>query len=93
MSDINKVLEERGNRYGTFMGNAQLAQDLKNRVHDSRRWVFMKPDQQEAIDNICQKIARLSNGDENYLDNWVDIIGYAQLVLDRLRQDENNKKT
>jgi hypothetical protein len=34
---------------------------------------------------ICQKMARIAVGDADYLDNWIDIAGYAQLVADRLQ--------
>lgn len=40
----------------------------------------------EALDNICQKIARVVNGDQFYEDNWVDIQGYAKLALDYIRE-------
>jgi hypothetical protein len=33
---------------------------------------------------IANKLARIVNGDANYRDSWVDIIGYAQLVLDAM---------
>ena len=31
---------------------------------------------------ICTKIVRSVNGDPHYLDNYVDIAGYAKLILD-----------
>jgi hypothetical protein len=48
------------------------------------KWTGLAPDQQEALDMIAHKIARILNGDPNYADSWVDIAGYAQLVADRL---------
>ena len=33
---------------------------------------------------IQHKIGRILNGDPNYDDNWRDICGYSQLVLDEL---------
>lgn len=33
-------------------------------------------------------MARIANGDPNYEDNWVDIIGYSQLVLNEIRNNE-----
>jgi hypothetical protein len=33
---------------------------------------------------LALKIARLLNGDPEYVDNVIDIIGYTQLVLDRM---------
>jgi len=36
--------------------------------------------QQEALANICQKIARIITGNPNHADNWHDIAGYATLA-------------
>ncbi len=47
-------------------------------------WDRLANDQAQALDTICDKIARILNGDPNYIDNWHDIQGYAKLVEDRL---------
>lgn len=92
MSDVIAVLEERGNRYGTFEGNATLTQDLTNILRNHRR-VIGKQDlpsvQQEALEMILHKISRIINGDPEYADNWVDICGYSQLVVDHLNEQTN----
>lgn len=84
--DINEVLEERGKRYGTFIGHAIVTQDLKAVIenHLRQRNKTLGYDQKEALDMICHKIGRIINGDPDYQDSWVDIAGYAQLVADRL---------
>lgn len=38
----------------------------------------------EALEMVQHKIARILNGDPQYLDNWVDGAGYFKLVADRL---------
>jgi len=53
----------------------------------------MAPDQWEALDMICSKISRIVNGDPDYDDSWVDIAGYAQLIVNRLREDQGKVKT
>lgn len=85
--DIEQTLAERGARYGKFIGHAEVAQTLKAaiRVHQTKREQILEDDQQEALDMICHKIARIINGDPNYADSWVDIAGYAKLVADRLQ--------
>ena len=85
-NDITSILEERGQRYGVFADHARLSQELKTAIslHLIGADKELYPDQQEALDMICHKIARIVNGDENYADSWVDIAGYAQLVADRL---------
>jgi len=51
-------------------------------------WHELDADQQEALEMIAHKIARILNGDPNYVDSWVDIAGYAKLVADRLAKGE-----
>ena len=88
MSDINKVLDERGARYGTFAGHAEISQRLRGAINEFliKRECGLKPDQREALDMICHKIARIINGDPNYADSWTDIAGYAKLVADELEK-------
>ena len=84
---ITETLTERGNRYGPFVGHAEVTQGLKDVIELAlrSRLKTLAPDQQEALDMICHKIGRIVNGDPNYDDSWVDIAGYAQLVADRLQ--------
>jgi hypothetical protein len=86
-TDINNTLDERGKRYGTFIGHASVTQLLKAAFFEHRKLQGlppMAPDQEEAIDMIMHKLGRIANGDANYADSWVDIAGYAKLVSDRL---------
>lgn len=85
--DVDMILDERGKRYGTFMGHSEVTQELKRVInnHLKIRQKVMAEDQMESLDMICHKIGRIINGDPNYDDSWVDIAGYAQLVADRLR--------
>lgn len=87
---IETILNERGKRYGKFVGHAEISQQLKRILftYQSVRQCALEPDQLEALDMICHKIARIINGDPNYADSWVDIAGYAQLVADRLQGNE-----
>lgn len=86
--EINQVLEERGNNYGSFKDNAELSQALKESVRYFAGYKDLTYAQSEAIDNICQKMARIINGDSNYEDNWVDIIGYSQLALNEIKNSK-----
>ena len=87
--DIHTILDERGARYGSFDGHAIITQKLKSYfcIH-SKSYSLLSYSQKEAIDMIFHKIGRIGNGDPNYLDSWVDIVGYAQLVVDELRSKE-----
>ena len=88
-TDVDEVLNERGERYGKFIGHAAVAQLLKNCIATELkcRGKNLAYDQQEALDMICHKIARIVNGDPDYADSWVDIAGYATLVAERLEND------
>lgn len=85
---LEDVLKERGQRYGKFKDHAVTTQRLKDCIENSltefkgRR---LSPDKQEALDMICHKIGRIVAGDENYPDSWVDIAGYAQLIVNDLQ--------
>jgi len=85
-TSVGTVLDERGARYGKFVDQARIAQQLKNVAHTfaAQQGKTFDVDQAEAIDMIFSKLARILNGDPNYADSWIDIAGYAKLVADRL---------
>lgn len=77
---VNKTLEERGNNYGKFRTQAALSQQLKNTMRNTAKWEELEPFQQEALEMIQHKAARLLNGNPAHSDGWHDISGYATLV-------------
>jgi len=85
-SKVMSVLEERGNRYGDFKDNSWISQELKDILRSSNGYeenlCFVK----EGLEMIVHKLSRIVNGDALYEDNWVDIIGYTQLVLDNIKR-------
>lgn len=85
-TDLDAVLTERGARYGSFYGHADVAMRLKDEIRHNlaKRNKVLAVDQAEALDMICHKIARIVNGDPDYDDDWLDIAGYSMLVYDRL---------
>lgn len=88
MSEIHDLLNERGNRYGEFKTHAEVTQKIKEALFSGASFAYLDYDQKEALEMIAHKLGRIVNGDPNYLDSWVDIIGYTQLVLDRLKKDQ-----
>jgi hypothetical protein len=84
MPELDKTLDERRKRYGTFEENARISQDLKAVMALAPKWSKLDPDQREALTVIAQKISRILVGDSSYADNWHDIAGYATLVESRL---------
>ena len=83
---LEKTLKERGGRYGNFADHARVAMGIKDFIRGELqvRNKVLAVDQQQALDTIADKIARIVNGDPDYPDNWHDIAGYATLVDRRL---------
>ena len=88
MNEVKDVLEERGSTYGSFADNAELVQNLKRTLLKATYTQPLPTYQQEAIDMVFHKIARIVYGDRNYIENWRDIVGYTQLALDEVRKSE-----
>lgn len=94
MADISETLKERGSRYGSFIGDATVAQYLKyilkTTADDNEKlangWNDLDPDIQEALEQMSTKMGRIVHGDPWYEDSWRDIAGYATLVADRLEK-------
>lgn len=86
---ITNTLEERGARYGQFIDHAAISQGIIQVLTRAPKWNRLAPDQRQALTTIADKIARILNGDPNYLDNWHDIQGYAKLVEDRLQEEQD----
>ena len=76
-ADRASLIEARGRSHGTWAIQSLLAQELKSllRWYPSGR---SKP-QQEALEAIAVKLARIVAGDPNHEDHWRDIAGYAEL--------------
>ena len=85
-SSLGSVLQERGSRYGEFINNANVSQDLKHIMEQSTNWNSMDNDMREALHMIAHKISRILEGDYSYDDSWVDIAGYSTLVTERLQK-------
>lgn len=84
--EIDGMLAERGEQYGEFDELAEISQDLKENIGIRNGWDNLTSDQKESLEMICHKIARILNGDPNYIDSWADIAGYAQLIVQRLER-------
>jgi hypothetical protein len=88
--NIESTLAERGARYGKFADHAAICQGIKRAMWSRPGWSRLAADQQQALETIADKIARMLNGDPAYHDNWHDIVGYAKLVADRLAAEQVN---
>lgn len=88
---IQNILAERGNNYGEFEQHARITQAMKNAMKDESlgKYTELQDYMKEALEMICHKIGRIVNGNPYYIDSWVDIVGYAQLVIDQIEKDTN----
>ena len=88
MTQVSETLTERGNRYGSFADHARLAQSFKRTMESANSFHKLSDPQRQSLEVIFDKIARILNGDPDYLDNWHDIQGYAKLVEDILKKSQ-----
>lgn len=82
LKSVDAILHERGEVYGSFEDNARTSQAIKAAIGGGK---FPGLVQQEAIDMIANKLARISNGAAAHIDTWKDIAGYATLVVEYLQ--------
>lgn len=77
MAEREPILVEREKTHGLFGHVAHTAQQLKAvfQLLEHRR----SPAQNEALDLIATKLARILHGNPNEPDHWKDIAGYAKL--------------
>ncbi len=98
--NAEEVVKERTAEYGNFQTLANLSRTLTETTlkhyenthttgtgEPARLPHFMV----EALNMINHKIARMANGNAYYEDNWLDIAGYAQLVVNILEQTKNQQ--
>ena len=83
MPEITETLEERGNAYGEFLTQSEIAQGIKEAFRVGN-WKDLSYPQKECLDMMANKLGRILNGDPNFHDSWYDIVGYVTLVLNTL---------
>jgi hypothetical protein len=81
---IEGTLAQRQDTYGDYRDVSLMAQELKRVVRTRGGWHDLSPPMQESLDMICNKMARILNGNPYYADSWHDISGYATLVVKEL---------
>lgn len=75
---IDDTLKERGKTHGDWSKQSWLSRELKSCV--GAYYKGGKPEQIEALEMICIKMARICEGNPNNKDHWKDIQGYARLA-------------
>lgn len=80
VSEEESVLDQRA-IYGSFKDKASWIQSGKEAMRNCPSWNNLPDAEREALDNILQKMGRILYGTEYHEDNYVDISGYAQLIV------------
>ena len=94
--NIDTILSTRETTHGSYVEQSTASQTLKRLCEQARNWDQMPCYMRESVHLIQQKIARIVCGDPFERDHWVDIMGYAALVLrelDRLQEEGRNDGT
>lgn len=91
MTEINEILNERGSRYGSFSGNGRVAQAIKAAMRDSPNWETLSDDKKECFEMLASKVSRILNGDPDYKHNYIDCIGFLQLVIENIEGNEPSR--
>ncbi len=84
MNEIEKTLQDRGGKYGSYWDNTILIQRLKILFRQGKNWGKLTANKQEALDIIASKIGRILGGEISQRDSWLDIAGYAMLIANSI---------
>ena len=89
---IEALLVERGKSHGKFADQAEVAEMLKwclRQGIDASPNIF-SPAQMYALDMFMNKVSRIVMGNPNEPDHWQDIVGYATLALEDIKQESSD---
>jgi len=82
----DKQLLDRRDIYGNYKDISFTSQKMKKVFNDTLS-AGLNEYEKEAIDMILHKISRIAHSKKKYIDNWRDIIGYAQLVINEYEKN------
>ena len=76
------TIPNRDHQHGGMEAVGSLAQSLKIPIHHGTNWHLLTPGEQEALDMIAHKIARiLSGADPHDPEHWTDLAGYSHAAM------------
>jgi glucosamine 6-phosphate synthetase-like amidotransferase/phosphosugar isomerase protein len=84
----NEILNERDATHGPYEKTARYSQGLKKVINVAieEEPCYLTAIQKETLDMLCCKIARILSGNNNEVDHWKDIAGYADLAAAELEE-------
>lgn len=84
--NTTEILNQRQSQYGDYADVATITQTIVNSLQTGASYSQLSDAQKTSLFMIANKMARAVNGDVTYKDNYEDICGYSQLVLDELNK-------
>ena len=92
MSEVKEILNEREKTHGNIDEVGRVYRLLKKSFYNGENDIDDYSSVQELVlDAIFAKLARISCGDSNFIDHWLDIAGYATLAVNELEKNEGGK--
>lgn len=88
MNAVNDIIKQRSQSHGDYRYVSKMSQDLKNTLKSSSFYNDLDFYMAEALDMICMKEARILAGNARMRDHWLDIAGYAMLVVNELERSD-----
>lgn len=81
MRPIDETLRERGKTHGDYHEQAEFAGALRDLFQTAGKWKALTRVEKDAALMIAVKLSRILTGNPHYADSWVDVAGYATLVV------------
>lgn len=76
------TIPNRDHQHGGMEAVGEISQHIKLAMRDGRNWESLTAGEQEALDMIAHKIARiLSGADPHDPEHWTDLAGYAHAAM------------
>jgi hypothetical protein len=87
-NEVDKVLEERGENYGSYNIHSIVSEGMMQNLSLASNFGSLPAHLEHTFRLIVDKMTRAANGNWKHRDNLVDIIGYATLSLKELDDSE-----
>ena len=81
MELVNEVLEQRKKVHGSYDDYANINGSIMKIVRNTENYDKLDNKERSSLDMILSKVSRILSGDPHFQDHWVDIAGYATLVV------------
>lgn len=85
---VTATLADRRKTHGDFKEMAITTQSILAELQQGSSYALLSFPQREALHMIVHKMARITSGDPDHRDSWLDIAGYAQLIVKELDNED-----